>query len=380
MNRKVLIPLSMLLPLLVVAAGLAFDSSMGSEGSRPRLGLETALRAASVELGVSPKALARELGLPLSVDKQRSLRALGVSEPEWREVETHLRSHHGSLTGYALLVALSFFAWFWLLWIGRPADSPSRKRKTWFPSWVPVVVALLAVALAGFATGKSPNPMETAVKPFKALAGLYDDPGVKWAVLAGFLFLALLGEKLVCGWACPFGAVQELAHRLPGLARWKRRLRFPRALTFAVRGTFFALFLLLLFGVLGGRKGFVLYHGLNPFSLFSLDLDEFWPWISLSVFSLAALVLYRPFCQLVCPFGFLSSLLSPLRLSGVQVDETACTNCGSCARACPTMAMRDRLQKRILGADCFSCSRCLNSCPEDALRYAFRGGKTPQKG
>ena len=68
---------------------------------------------------------------------------------------------------------------------------------------------VLAVAVCGFAMGKSPNPMEGAVKIFKGMVGL--QPSMLAVVLAFIFFvgLAIVGNKLVCGWACPFGALQD---------------------------------------------------------------------------------------------------------------------------------------------------------------------------
>ena len=55
--------------------------------------------------------------------------------------------------------------------------------------------------------------MEGAVKFFKGMVGL--QPSMV-AVVLGFIFfiwLAIVGNKLVCGWACPFGALQELCYQ-----------------------------------------------------------------------------------------------------------------------------------------------------------------------
>jgi len=85
-----------------------------------------------------------------------------------------------------------------------------------------------------------------------------------------FLFviaLAIVGNKVVCGWACPFGALQELVYSLPVLKRIERR-KLPFVVSNSIRAGLFVLMLLLLFGVVGGRRGFVLYHGINPFNLF----------------------------------------------------------------------------------------------------------------
>ena len=157
----------------------------------------------------------------------------------------------------------------WLVRLGRPDGSPHSERKTWYPRAPYVVILILAVAVCGFALGKSPNPMEGAVKLFKAMVGL--QPSVL-AVVAAFVFfvgLAVVGNKLVCGWACPFGALQELLYSLPILKRLKRK-KVPLLVSNLIRGGLFVLMLLLLFGIVGGKRGFVVYHFMNPFNLFNL--------------------------------------------------------------------------------------------------------------
>jgi polyferredoxin len=140
-------------------------------------------------------------------------------------------------------------------------------------------------------------------------------------------------------------------------------------LTNSIRAGLFLIMLLLLFGVAGGKKGFVIYHYLNPFNLYNLEFET----ASILITVVAALgaspFFYRPFCQFICPFGLLSWLAERVSLYRVVVDTDACTLCGACAKACPLPAMQGRLEGRPFPADCFSCARCLNVCPVDAVKY-----------
>ncbi|MHC4643820.1 MAG: 4Fe-4S binding protein [Planctomycetota bacterium] len=78
---------------------------------------------------------------------------------------------------------------------------------------------------------------------------------------------------------------------------------------------------------------------------------------------------YRPFCHLICPFGFVSWIAEQVSLTRVKVDHEKCTDCGLCIKACPAEAAKGRVLNKLFGADCFSCARCLNVCPQDAIRY-----------
>jgi len=141
-----------------------------------------------------------------------------------------------------------------------------------------------------------------------------------------------------------------------------------------IRGGLFVAMLPLLFGLVGGRKGFVLYHAINPFNLFDLDFDERAVLITIILALGLALLVYRPFCQFICPFGFLSWLAERLSLVRVRINADRCNRCGACVQACPLEAAKSMVEGRIFGADCYSCARCLNVCPHDAIAYRLAIG------
>ena len=94
--------------------------------------------------------------------------------------------------------------------------------------------------------------------------------------------------------------------------------------------------------------------------------------IAVVVALLLGLVIYRPFCQFICPFGLISWIAERVSLARVRIDPERCNQCGACSRACPLDAAKDRVAGRLLAADCYSCARCLNVCPQDAITYSFR--------
>jgi len=344
----------------------------------PALTVDMSIAQIARQFKMTGKNLARELALPLDSPKNEPLKALGVRQEQLAHVVHHLLGHRESTLKYYVFVALVLFGLVYLARLGRPDGSPASERKTWYPRWPYMASLLVAVAVCGFALGKSPNPMEGSVKVFKSLVGLY--PSVAAKVL-GFLFfavLAVVGNKLICGWACPFGALQEIAYSLPVLRKAKQR-KVPFVLSNTVRCGLFVVVLLLLFGVVGGRKGFVLYHFVNPFNLFNLDIETASIGITIVLVLLLSFGVYRPFCQFVCPFGLLGWFLERVSVFRVRVDHQRCTECGACTRACPLDAAEGRVAGRLLPADCFSCARCLNVCPVDAIAYGppWKKDKTP---
>ena len=356
----------------IVGIGWAIEGE-GEKASVVSFTTAMSIKDVAPRLDVTGKALARELGLPLDVPKKKPLRQLHVEQDELDHATAHLLSHRPTRLKYYLFAAIVLWAFVFLIRLGRPDGSPVAERKTWYPRGAYVATLLVAVVACGFLLGKSPNPMEGAVKLFKSMVGLYPSVWAKVGVFAFFIGLAILGNKLICGWACPFGALQELVYTVPVLKRAKRR-KLPFWLSNSIRATLFVLMLLLLFGVVGGRQGFVLYHQMNPFNLFDYNLET-WSIAATIVLSLVlSLLVYRPFCQFICPFGFISWLAERLSFARVRIRRDLCDDCGACALACPSGSAKHLVEGRVFRADCYSCARCLNVCPKQALRYGLAFG------
>jgi NAD-dependent dihydropyrimidine dehydrogenase PreA subunit len=361
---------TILVMVVIVALGLRATAAI-EEPTAETFTTEMPIRQITPEIGVTGRALARELKLDLEVPKGKPLKALGVSEEQLQHAVEHLLSHKDATLKYFVYVALSLFAVVFLTELGRPSGTDIKERKSWYPRAPYLLILLVSVVVCGFFLGKSPNPMEGFVKVLKSAVGLYPDPVIKVLAFLFFISLVVVGNKVICGWACPLGALQELIFSLPILRRVKRaKLRF--GITNTVRALLFLVVLLLLFGIVGGRKGFVVYHYMNAFDLFNLGFDPISIPITIGVVLVVALAVYRPFCHFICPFGLISWLAEKLSVARVNVDQEKCTKCGACVKACPSEAAKGRVARNKLPADCFSCMRCLNVCPVDAIEYGVR--------
>ena len=359
--------------LVIVGVG-ALMTPAGDAGEPADFNVDMSIGDIAPTLNVTGKSLAREFELPLDVSKRKPLRALGVTPEALEHVAEHLLSHRDATLKYYVFAALVLFGLVFLTRLGRPDASGVEDRREWYPQAPYIVSLALSAIVAGFVLGKSPNPMEGAVKIFKSMVGLYPDPAAKVVAFIFFIALAVVGNKLICGRACPFGSLQELFYSLPILRRIKQR-KLPFVLTNTIRAGLFVAMLLFLFGIIGGRPGTVIYHYVNPFGLFILDFETLSILLTVVIALMGAAFVYRPFCQLVCPFGLISWVVERFSVVGVRVDRERCTECGACIKACPLDAAEGRVYARRLAADCFSCARCLNVCPVDAIRYGRRARK-----
>ncbi|MBW2023623.1 MAG: hypothetical protein JRI51_12400, partial [Deltaproteobacteria bacterium] len=166
--------------LMVAIVGLGFLMNPASKPKKTvKFSVDMSIRQIAPKLGVTGKALARELKLPLDVSKIKPLRKLGVTHEELQHAVHHILSHVDATVKYYVYVALVLGGLVFLTMLGRPDGSDTKQRRTWYPRSPYIVSLLLSVIVAGFLLGKSPNPMEGIVKVFKSMVGLYPDPGAK---------------------------------------------------------------------------------------------------------------------------------------------------------------------------------------------------------
>ena len=208
-----------------------------------------------------------------------------------------------------------------------------------------------------------------------AMSGVY--PKFPFYVLGLLLLFALAFGRMICGWLCPFGLVQDLLHRVPvpklGKRSWMRPLtRFRWVmlilagagayLAFLVTGTGKPLFCAYICPA-GMLEGALPLMALRPELFQAAGWLTAWKGAILAVFLIAMTAVYRPFCRFVCPLGLWYGFWNRLALFGVAVDESACVHCGRCASICP-------MDAEIAGdAHCISCGRCVTACPTAAISF-----------
>jgi len=208
-------------------------------------------------------------------------------------------------------------------------------------------------------------------------------------LLVGFSvvgFIGMLGGlfgRMICGWACPFGFLQELLYKLP-----TRKFLVPRVLRYG-KYFFLAFFVVLLplivvddFG--GGVTWFCKYvcpagtleAGLPMLvmqpslraQVGGLFLNKFVIMIFVLVWSVLA---SRPFCRTICPLGAFYALFRKVKLVRLRLNENNCTNCHACHPVCP---MGVKFNESPDDAECITCLACMHkACRFEAI-YLEVGG------
>ena len=282
-----------------------------------------------------------------------------------------------------------------------------RKKKPLTRRLIQLYTALLYNAhLKGFAEGKIyTGPLKSICVPGlncyscpgavaacplgalqNAVAASADRPA--FYVIGLLLLFSLLLGRVICGFLCPFGLLQELLHKIPSkklrksaFTRKLSRLKYAVLLIFALLiPAWFALRRLPLpafckficpAGTLEGAV-FLLLHPANG-ALRAMTGGLFLWKLTLLVLILTGCVfVFRAFCRFLCPLGALYGLMARLALLGVRVEESRCTDCGACLRRCP-MDIR-----KVGDSECVHCGDCIGICPEKAI--SFRAGSIVLRG
>ncbi|MGQ9516033.1 MAG: 4Fe-4S binding protein [Anaerolineae bacterium] len=182
--------------------------------------------------------------------------------------------------------------------------------------------------------------------------------------------IGTLFGRTVCGWACPFGFLQDLLYKVP-LPKWHLSNRWASG-----RYVIFAL-LVVLIPFIALEPWFcklcpagALEAGL-PMIFLQSDLRELTgllfavKMVILALFLGWMMVTTRPFCRFVCPLG---TIYGPFnRVSGMRLhfEESRCQHCDLCRQACPTGLYPPT---EIDTAGCIRCMECLKACPHGALQ------------
>lgn len=179
--------------------------------------------------------------------------------------------------------------------------------------------------------------------------------------------LAAIGAffgRMICGWACPIGWLQEIIHKIP-TPKWKVRWKPLPYLKYVV-----LVVLVLAIPFWTGEPWFskLCFVGTveagAPLAIFDASIREMIGplfFIKLGItLALVSLFIFvkRPFCRFLCPLGAIYSLTNRFSYLNLQVDG-GCTSCNRCQKACP---MDIKVYENPNSGECIRCLECTAVC------------------
>ena len=210
------------------------------------------------------------------------------------------------------------------------------------------------------------------------------------AYVIGFLAtVGLLVGRLICGWLCLFGLIEELLYLIPvpklrlhpGLDRILRYLKYvmlvllvvilPLAYRFdtGMGLPFFCKYICPVGTLEAGVPLAVMNAGVRK----AVGLLFRWKVLILIGIIASAMVIHRPFCKYLCPLGAFYALFNKVSLLQLSFEKETCVSCGGCCRAC-----KMQVDPRVCpdSPECIRCGACTQACPTGALHFSRRGSKS----
>lgn len=197
--------------------------------------------------------------------------------------------------------------------------------------------------------------------------------------ILGFLLLAgLFLGRIICGFLCPFGLIQELLYKIPVTKLKKNKithiLSYMKYIILIIFVIYIPLFLAFKEGFplpsfckyicpAGTLEGGLTLVLANPSLRNTAGFLFTWKVFVMIVILASTCFIYRSFCRFLCPLGAIYSLFSRISILGIQVDEKRCTHCGQCVRHC-LMDIKKPGDK-----ECIQCGACKNVCHFNAISW-----------
>ena len=216
--------------------------------------------------------------------------------------------------------------------------------------------------------------------PLGSLQGSFSADKSTIFYVGGILLLyCILFGRLICGWLCPFGLIQELLYKIKTPKLKKNRFTkllsyfkyvilvvfvFIVPISYALRDTPFPAFCKYICpaGTLEGGLS-LLANKVND-SYFSMLGPIFtWKFLLLVSIIVACIFIFRMFCRFICPLGALYGLFNKISIFGVKLDNTKCINCDLCKKKCKMDI------SHVGDSECISCGECVDICPTNAIAW-----------
>ena len=216
--------------------------------------------------------------------------------------------------------------------------------------------------------------------PLGSLQGSFDNGKSSIFYVCGILMLyAMMLGRMICGWLCPFGLIQDLLYKIKSPK--VRKSPITRILSFMkyVILVFFVLVVPITYALrqsptpafckficpAGTIEGGLILLSNEVNNGFFRMLGPLFTWKFLLMVSIvvSCVFIYRVFCRFLCPLGGLYGLFNKISFLGVKVDESKCTHCNLCISQCKVDI------KHVADQECISCGECIPVCPTQAISW-----------
>jgi ferredoxin-type protein NapH len=206
-------------------------------------------------------------------------------------------------------------------------------------------------------------PLATFACPIGVLANFSALHMIPFAAIGVLVVSGAIFGSFICGWACPFGFLQDLVAKVPtpkfALPAWMSVFRYVVLAALVVAVPYY-----------WGEDSSLFFCRLCPASAAETVLPNMatqvmnqqavvWPSIAkgtiFAVLVVAMFFTWRPWCTVLCPLGAIYSLLNRFSFFFLRFEPNLCIDCKDCHSLC-----RDSTdaEHRIDGTRCVRCLDC----------------------
>jgi len=192
------------------------------------------------------------------------------------------------------------------------------------------------------------------------------------------LLLGVLIGRLLCGWVCPFGLLQDLLYKVPSpkfhLPAWTAYIKYA-----------VLLLTVLLLPFLFGEQTLLSFCRICPASAIQVTIPNIIgsgmstitimtvvKLLVLGIVLVGAILSTRSFCKVLCPIGAMLAPLNFIALWKIKVPTQNCLTCKACTQACPQQSNpRERVWHGVAAnraLECIVCHECQTICPAEEIQ------------
>jgi polyferredoxin len=209
-------------------------------------------------------------------------------------------------------------------------------------------------------------PLATFACPIGILAGFSALHIFPFAAIAILILAGALFGTFLCGFACPFGFLQDLAAKVPTprftLPKWMGNVRYV-----VLIGTVLAVPYFL------GKDHFLYICRICPAGALEGAVPNIvklavtgetivWPSALKSailiLFVIAIFFTYRPWCTIFCPLGAIIGLFNRFSVFFMRINPDKCNDCRKCHSLCSYGVRANENPNDSQCIRCLNCTKC----------------------
>jgi ferredoxin-type protein NapH len=247
-------------------------------------------------------------------------------------------------------------------------------------------------------------PISAFSCPIGAMGQFLSNGVFPFIVLGAVVVVGAVLGRMLCGWACPFGLLQDLLYKIKTVKiMLPPFLRYGKYLTLAIMVILIPLF----FGIniTPGKTtvSHFFFCNLCPAGTLEATLPSSFTantasttadankainqsfsetnqgnvvmsllksvrfWI-LIAFLVLFILISRPFCRVICPIGGMFALFNKISIYKKVVDKDKCTECDVCYKVCAT---DNKPYANPNSPECIRCLKCQAKCPSESIETQY---------